>query len=119
MQLPNCLNMSYPQDINYEDEQYNNQMFGGDRLSLRQIWEKYNVQFNYNPSPAPSELRKAMLHISNQIHEVSCEKNLARMFHRGNELKMWNTILAALVETRKALRDVNISLASEAKLSVL
>jgi len=119
MELPNCLEVFYPQDINIEDESYNNQILGGDRLSFRQVWEKYNIRFNYNPSPAPSELRKAMLHISNLIHEASCEKNLARMFHRGEELKMWNTILSALVENRKALRDVNISLASEAKLSVL
>ena len=117
--LPNCLEIFYPQGINIEEEQYNSQMFGDNRLSLHQIWEKYNIRFNYNPSPAPGELRKAMLHVSNLIHEASCEKNLARIFHRGDELKMWNTILAALVETRKALRDVNISLASEAKLSIL
>ncbi len=119
MLLPNCLEVFYPQGINIEDEQYNSQIFGNNRLSFHQIWDKYNIRFNYNPSPAPSELRKAMLHISNLIHEVSCEKNLARMLQHGNELKMWNTILAALVETRKVLRDVNISLASEAKLSVL
>lgn len=119
MTLPNCLETFYPQGIDVTDEQYNDQIFGGDRLSFHEVWDKYNIRFNYNPSPAPAELRKAMLHISNLIHEVSCEKNLARMFHRGNELKMWNTILAALVETRKALRDVNISLASEAKLAVL
>jgi len=117
--LPNCLEIFYPQNINIEDEQYNNQIFGGNRLSFRQIWEKYNIRFNYNPSPAPAELRKAMLHVSNLVHEVSCEKNLARAFHRGDELKMWGTILSALVETRKALKDVNISLASEAKLSIL
>lgn len=119
MTLPNCLEIFYPQGINIEDDQYNDQIFGGERLSLRQIWDKYNIQFNYNPSPAPGELRKAMLHVSNLVHEVSCEKNLARIYHRGNELKMWNTILEALINSRKALKDVNISLASEAKLSVL